>query len=90
MPVMYGANPEQLTGLGTTLTNQIEVIRGVIRTVDSALGSTLWSGPAHDRFVQEWEGSFTAALNNLNEAFAAAGNDCKNRSGELARLMGAA
>jgi len=89
MSGMYGANPEQLAGLGRTLTQQIEAIRGVMRTVDNALGSTVWSGPAHDRFVQEWEGSFTAALNNLNEAFAAAGNDCTHRSAELQRVMGA-
>ena len=90
MSVMYGANPEQLAALGTTLTQQIEAINAVIATVNSALHSTTWTGPAHDRFVEEWEGSFTGALKNLNQAFEMAGTDCKQRSAELQRVMGVA
>ena len=85
---MYGANPEQLATLGRTLTNQIDAINQLMSTVDGVLNSTTWSGPARDRFVEEWNGSFKQALNRLNEAFDAAGRDCVARSNELQRVMG--
>lgn len=87
---MYGANPEQLSQLGTTLTRQIDAITQVLSTVDSAVGSTTWQGPARERFVEEWNGSFKRALGQLNEAFGLAGRDCIARADELRRIMGAA
>jgi len=86
---MYGANPEQLAQLGRTLTDQIEAIGRLVATVDSAIGSTTWQGPARQRFEQDWNGSFRQALARLEEAFGAAGRDCIARSQELQRIMGA-
>ena len=85
---MYGANPEQLTHLGTILNQQIDAIASVMSTVDGVLNGTTWQGPARERFVEEWNGSFKQALNNLNEAFGLAGRDCMARSDELRRVMG--
>lgn len=85
---MYGANPEQLTHLGSTLNQQIDAIASVMSTVDGVLNGTTWQGPARERFVEEWNGSFKQALNNLNEAFGLAGRDCMARSDELRRVMG--
>lgn len=87
---MYGANPDELAGLGSTLNNQIESIDAVMRSVDGVLNGTTWQGPARERFVQEWNGSFKSALANLNEAFGAAGQDCIARADELRRVMGIA
>jgi uncharacterized protein YukE len=86
---MYGANPEQLEQLGSTLKRQIDSINSVMTTVTSSLQSTTWNGPAHDRFEQDWNGSFRSALSRLNEAFEAAGQDCIVRTQELRRVMGA-
>ena len=86
---MYGANPEQLTNLGTTLTRQIDNIAQLMSTVDSVLNGTTWQGPARERFVEDWNGSFKQALNKLNDAFGLAGRDCIARSAELRRIMGA-
>lgn len=86
---MYGANPEQLTSLGTTLTRQIDAITQVMTTVDGAVNGTTWQGPARERFVEDWNGSFKQSLNALNEAFGLAGRDCVARSDELRRIMGA-
>jgi uncharacterized protein YukE len=86
--VMYGANPEQLTHLGTTLSRQIDAIASVMSSVDGVLDGTTWQGPARERFVEEWNGSFKQALNNLNEAFEMAGRDCVARADELRRVMG--
>jgi uncharacterized protein YukE len=85
---MYGANPEQLSHLGTTLTRQIDTITQLMTTVDGVINSTTWQGPARERFVGDWNGSFKSALAKLNEAFGAAGRDCGLRADELRRVMG--
>ena len=85
--ITHGANTQQLTTLGRTLTNQIETINQLMSTVDGVLNGTAWMGPARDRFNEDWNGSFKQALNRLNEAFDAAGRSCVARSDELQRLM---
>jgi uncharacterized protein YukE len=86
---MYGANPEQLAALGRSLKQQISSIEGVISAVTSALGGTMWVGPARDQFEGDWNTSFRNALGKLNQAFDAAGGDCIARSNDLQRVMGA-
>ncbi len=86
---MYGANPEELANLGNTLTRQIDAITQVMSTVDGVISATTWQGPARERFVEDWNGSFKQALTRLNDAFGAAGRDCVARSEELRRVMGA-
>lgn len=89
MPVTYGANPEELTNLGTTLRNQVTPINQMITTVSNMLTSTTWTGPARDRFESDWNVTFKGALHKLVEAFEAAGNDCVARSENLRVVMGA-
>jgi hypothetical protein len=89
MSSMYGADPDQLQALGATLTRQVEAVNGVLSQVSGVLGSTLWQGPAHDRFADDWNGAFRDALSRLNQAFEAAGRDCTSRADELRRVMGA-
>ena len=86
---MYGANPEQLAKLGTTLKQQIETINSMMSTVSSVLGGTTWVGPAREQFEGDWNSTFRSALNRLNQAFEAAGQDCVLRSQDLQRVMGA-
>ncbi len=86
---MYGAIPEQLSGLGRSMKQQRTMIDGVISAVGGALAGTVWEGPARQRFEGEWNTTFKSALNRLNEAFEVAGGDCINRSAELQRVMGA-
>jgi hypothetical protein len=85
---LQGADPESLDTLGRTLKQQIDAISGVMSTVSSVLGGTVWEGPAHDRFVGDWNGTFRSALGKLNDAFGAAGQDCLNRSQALRAAMG--
>ena len=86
---MYGANPEQLNGLGRSMKQQRAAIDGVIGAVSSALAGTVWEGPARQQFEGYWNTTFKNALNRLNEAFEVAGTDCINRSADLQRVMGA-
>lgn len=85
---MYGANPDQLEQLGTTLRRQIDSIEQVVSAVTRTLSGTEWHGPARQRFEQDWTGSFRSALSKLNQAFEAAGADCSARAQELRRVMG--
>jgi uncharacterized protein YukE len=85
---MYGANPDQLSNLGQSLNRQIDSIMQVMSTVDGVLNATTWQGPARERFVEDWNGSFKQALSKLNEAFGMAGKDCTARADELRRVMG--
>jgi len=87
--LMHGADPEQLTNLGTTLNRQIDSITQLMSTVDGVLNGTTWQGPARERFTEDWNGSFKSALGKLSEAFGLAGKDCITRSDELRRVMGA-
>ncbi|MFM2071204.1 MAG: hypothetical protein RLZZ623_1467 [Actinomycetota bacterium] len=86
---MFGANPEQLVALGRSLQRQIESVNAITSTVTSALGGTTWVGPARDQFESDWNTTFRTALDRLNQAFEAAGQDCINRSADLQRVMGA-
>ncbi|MCU1502138.1 MAG: hypothetical protein JWM12_1492 [Ilumatobacteraceae bacterium] len=88
MSNMYGANPEQLASLGRALKNQMASIDAVVGTVGSALGGTVWEGPARQQFENDWNTVFRSTLHRLNEAFDKAGTDCINRSTELQRVMG--
>jgi len=85
---LYGANPEQLASLGRSMKGQIASINTIISTVNSALGGTVWEGPAKQQFQSDWDTTFRTALNKLNEAFDAAGADCINRSNALLQVMG--
>jgi len=85
---MYGADPEQLTALGNTLSAQIEVLHQVTGTVERVITGTVWQGTARQRFEQDWYGSFTQVLARLQDALDAAGHDFVNRSLELSRIMG--
>lgn len=86
---IYGADPGQLSALGRNLQRQIETIQTVTSTVGTALSSTTWSGPARDRFEQDWNGTFRTALDRLAQAFDAAGLDCIRRAEQLQQVMGA-
>ena len=86
---MYGANPEQLASLGSTLKQQIAPIDSLVATVTSVLHGTTWVGPARQQFEDDWNLSFRTALDRLKSAFEAAGADCIRRSNDLAVVMGA-
>ena len=83
----HSANPDELEGLGNTLQGQIELINDIIRRVDSPLNSIVWTGPAKDAFKAEWDSSFKSALGKLNEAFGAAGKDCRDRAAAVRNVL---
>jgi hypothetical protein len=85
---MYGADPEQLTALGTKLTAQNEPITDIQTVVFTTLAGTTWQGPARDKFEADWNDQFNPALNALKTAFEAAGAECTQRAASLTQVMG--
>jgi uncharacterized protein YukE len=86
---MYGANPDELIALGNKLTAQVDVIATLMGDVNGVLASTTWQGPARERFESEWTGGFTSSLKGLQDAFGAAGAECRSRATALEQVMGA-
>ena len=83
----HAANPDELAGLGTTLSNQILVVDQMIKDVDGPLNSIVWTGPAKDAFKAEWDGGFKSALGRLITAFETAGQDCRNRAEAVRQVL---
>jgi uncharacterized protein YukE len=84
----HAANPDELEGLGSTLEAQIAIVDKIVADVDSPLNSIVWTGPAKDAFKTEWDTNFTGALAKLNEAFGAAGKDCRDRAVGVRAVLG--
>jgi len=63
-------------------------INKIISDVDSPLNSIVWTGPAKDAFKNEWDTNFKGALSKLNDAFGAAGRDCKQRATGVRAVLG--
>ena len=68
MSGMMGSDLAQLDVLRKTFGDQVQAVEGLRAAVDGALGSTQWTGPAADRFRNEWGGSFVPGLRRLQEA----------------------
>ena len=85
--VRIGATPEQLTELKSVFDRQSEAVEQLQGTVTSRLGAVDWQGPAHDRFVQRWEGEFKAALRRLQAELQSAGREA-HETGQRIRAAG--
>jgi len=88
MSVTYGADPAQLTDLGTKLLAQVGAIDQLRSAVGTALANTAWVGPSRVAFESQWTGSFAMALQAMQDAFTAAGTECQTRSVALQTAMG--
>lgn len=85
---LHSAIPEELESLGNTLRAQIEAVNSVISTVTNSLAVTTWTGPARDKFQQDWDGSFKTALSQLNTAFDTAGSACFTTAANTRAALG--
>jgi uncharacterized protein YukE len=83
MPTTHGATPELLESLGRTLQQQMDTVTTMMQTVERTIANTPWTGPAKDRFMNDWNGPFKQALTRLNSAFDAAGQDCVKRAANV-------
>ena len=65
MASMVGGDLEQLQMLEQQFRNDSQAVSELRSRITSVLASTAWTGPAADRFRQEWSGSFSASLGSL-------------------------
>jgi WXG100 family type VII secretion target len=65
---MQGADIEQMKQLEQRLQNESGSVNELMQRITQTLGSTNWTGPAADRFKQEWNDQFSKALKTLSEA----------------------
>lgn len=68
MTTMVGGNLEQLAVLETKFRAESAEVGQLRQRITATLASTLWTGPAADRFRAEWEGTFSRALTGLQQA----------------------
>jgi uncharacterized protein YukE len=65
---MFGGNLAQMQQLSGSFTQQAGAVTQLQSAVNNTLASTLWTGPAADRFRSEWETTFTTSLRQLQMA----------------------
>lgn len=72
MTATHAATPEELDALSKTIASQVEVVNTMISNVDTPLSSSSWTGPAHTKFLGEWNDIFKPALAKMIESFGTA------------------
>lgn len=65
---MRGADIQQMQQLEQRFSQESAAVQDLVRRLDTTLAGTQWTGPAADRFRQEWDQQFKRALGALTEA----------------------
>ncbi|MBD8080573.1 hypothetical protein [Cellulosimicrobium arenosum] len=74
MAGLWGANVEELRGLGTTLQQKAEEIKTTMQTLNQQIQSVQWQGPDADQFKgNDWPAAQTQ-LNQVSQTLTDAGN----------------
>ena len=79
MSGMMGGDLAQLDALRKIFTDQVQAVDVLRGAVDGTLGSTQWTGPAADRFRNEWASTFVPALRRLQDALTENASVVQNR-----------
>ena len=79
MTSMVGGDLEQLQVLEQQFRADSELVSELRARVSSLLAGTAWTGPAADRFRQEWNGNFSGALSQLAGALVESAGVIANR-----------
>jgi uncharacterized protein YukE len=76
---MQGADIMQMQQLEQRLRQESGAVNELMGRINSALQNTQWTGPAADRFKQEWNDQFVKALNTLAQALGQNADAVKGR-----------
>jgi len=74
MSSFYGMNVEEVRQLASQMTQRSSEIRSLMNQLTSALQNTQWVGPDHDRFLNEWQSTYVAQLNQVANGLEEAAN----------------
>jgi uncharacterized protein YukE len=80
MTQFWGANVDELKGLGVELTNRSGDIKNILGQLNGKLNSTNWQGPDADRFRSAWTSQHVPALNRVISELNQAGVDAKKNA----------
>lgn len=76
---MSGADIAQMQQLEQRLKQEGGAVTELMQRIDQALANTQWTGPAADRFRQEWTNDFRKALMTLSNALGENATAIQNR-----------
>lgn len=76
---MQGADIMQMQQLEQRLSQESTAVRELMSRIDQSLLNIQWTGPAADRFKQEWSDNFVKALTTLSEALGQNATAVRNR-----------
>jgi uncharacterized protein YukE len=76
---MSGADIAQMQQLEQRLKQESSAVTELMSRIDQALVNTQWTGPAADRFRQEWSNDFRKALMTLSNALGENATAVQNR-----------
>jgi uncharacterized protein YukE len=76
---MSGADIAQMQQLEQRLKQESSAVTELMTRIDQALVNTQWTGPAADRFRQEWSNDFRKALMTLSNALGENATAVQNR-----------
>ncbi len=74
-----GGEVEQLVELKATFDRESQTVEELTRVIRSQLSSTVWEGPAAERFRSMWTGEFEVSLRKLQTALQEAGAEVARR-----------
>jgi uncharacterized protein YukE len=80
---MLGGQIETMMALNGKLNEQANSVATLTATLDSQVNSTVWQGPAADRFRDVWNSQFKATLSQLQVALTEAGTEVAKRAEAL-------
>ena len=78
-----GGELEQLAELKATFDRESQTVEELTRVIRGQLQTTVWEGPAADRFRSMWSGEFEVSLRKLQQALVDAGAEVSRRQTAL-------
>jgi uncharacterized protein YukE len=88
MANVFGGNLGEMDSLAVNFDTQGGKVEELRSAVSGILVNTSWTGPAADRFRNEWETTFTTALAQLRAALADNAQVVRNRREAIALATG--
>jgi uncharacterized protein YukE len=88
MANVFGGNLGEMDSLAGNFDTQGGKVEELRSAVSGILSNTSWTGPAADRFRNEWETTFTSALTQLRAALADNAQVVRNRREAIALATG--
>jgi uncharacterized protein YukE len=77
---MVGGNLEQMLTLQRCFTSDAQAVADLRQRISTNLSGTSWTGPAAQRFREDWNSTFVPALNQLHDALTQNSTVVRNRT----------